>query len=220
MRKMMVARAAVLGGMAALLLAAAAGPERWEGAIKRFEGIDRETPPPAAPVLFVGSSSIVFWDVEKSFPGLTVLNRGFGGSTMAELLHFFDRVVTPYKPRALVVYSGDNDIAGGASVETVAADYAEFLRRVRAQWAECPVVFIGIKPSALRWKHWDAMRDVNDRVRRLCEADAHAHFVDPAPLMLGADGLPDPALYQLDRLHVNEAAYAKWAAVVAPLIAE
>lgn len=203
---------------AALLAAAAAGPERWDGAMKRFDRLDQESPPPAGPVLFVGSSSIVFWNLPESFPGLPVLNRGFGGSTMAELLHHFDRVVRPYNPRVIVLYSGDNDIQFGTAPEVVAGHYGEFIDRVRGLWPALPVVVLGIKPSVSRWSKWEAMREVNRLVAERCGADPLCDFVDTAPLMLGEDGKPDPALYKPDELHVNEAAYAKWAAAVAPFI--
>lgn len=209
----------VLALTACLLLAGAAkGPERWEGAVRRFEEMDRETPPPDSPVLFVGSSSIVFWNLAESFPGLDALNRGFGGSTMAELLFHFDRVVKPYNPRAIVLYSGDNDIAFGTPADAVADHYGAFLDRVRGLWPACPVIVIGIKPSAARWKQWDAMREVNRRVAERCAEDPHCRFVNTAPMMLGEDGLPDPALYKADQLHVNGAAYAKWAAAIAPML--
>src|SRR6516164_10408221 len=96
---------------------------RWEKDIAAFERRDRDKPPPKNAVLFVGSSSIRLWDLPKSFAGVEVINRGFGGSHLADVVHFAPRIVLPYEPRLIVLYAGDNDIAAGKTPERVHADF-------------------------------------------------------------------------------------------------
>lgn len=194
------------------------GPEHWEGAIEKIEARYATTPAPKNPILFVGSSSIVFWDLDASFPGLTTLNHGFGGSTMPDLLHYFDRLVTPFAPRGIVLYTGDNDIASGAEPDAVAMTYATFLARVRALWPECPVLILGIKPSASRWKLVDKGRAANALIAEMCEKDAHCSFVNTETMLLTAAGEPDGTLFRSDKLHLNAAGYTKWTDVVRPLL--
>ena len=88
---------------------------KWEKEIAAFEAADQKQPPPKGGIVFVGSSSIRLWDVKKSFPGLPVINRGFGGSQIEDSTHFAERIVFPYEPCAVVFYAGDNDIASGKS---------------------------------------------------------------------------------------------------------
>src|SRR5579859_3047551 len=57
---------------------------KWEKDIAAFEASDRTNPPPKDCIVFVGSSSIRFWSsLKEDFPGLPVVNRGFGGSELA-----------------------------------------------------------------------------------------------------------------------------------------
>ena len=120
----------------------------FESEISAFEQADLASPPPAIPVLFVGSSSIRVWpDLAGDFPDYPVMNRGFGGSKMSDLLYYFDRIVAPYDPALILVYEGDNDLAAGKSVDQVYADYVEFLALVEEQLPDADVAFIATKPS-------------------------------------------------------------------------
>ncbi len=189
---------------------AAADVNRWEADIAAFEAHDRKNTPPRHAILFVGSSSIVNWPTATSFPRRVVLNRGFGGSQIAELNEFVERIVTPYRPRAIVLYSGDNDAAAGKSAVQIAADFREFVRRVRQSLGSTPIYCLSIKPSPARWALWPTMRSANELIRKECEAGSALHFVDVASPLLGADGLPRDDQYVDDRLHLSPAAYETW----------
>lgn len=190
----------------------------WESSIAAFEATDQKSPPPADPILFVGSSTIRMWNVKKFFPVLTTLNRGFGGSAFADLSLFFDRVVLPYKPRIAVVYSGDNDIASGKTPEQVAADYAAFHAKFRAAFPETPVVFLAIKPSIARWALYDKMKEANKLIAEQHKADTHFTALDLGPLMMGEDGKPRTELFIKDGLHLSDAGYKLWSEELIPLI--
>ncbi len=96
---------------------------KWEPAIAAFEAQDQANPPTPGGILFLGSSSIRMWDLDTSFPGMAALNRGFCGSETSDSIYYFDRLVTPYAPSAIVFYAGDNDIARGKTAEQVTADF-------------------------------------------------------------------------------------------------
>lgn len=199
---------------AAPAMAAAFAPE-----IAAFEAADRASPPPVGGIVFVGSSSVRMWpDVAGDFPGLPVLNRGFGGSTLPDVIHYAPRIVLPYRPRTVVLYAGDNDIAAGRTPEQVAADYGTFVGLVRRSLPTARVVWISIKPSPSRWTLADAMRRANALVAQAMRGDTLAAYVDVFTPMLGADGRPRPELYQSDSLHMTAAGYAIWRARVAPML--
>ena len=122
-------------------------PRRWETAIQEFETQDRDKPPPKEPLLFVGSSSIRMWKIEKSFPAMPVLNRGFGGSIVSDAVYYAGRLVTKYKPSLIVFYAGDNDIAGGKSPEQVRDDFRAFAGIVAKELPRTRLLFLSIKPS-------------------------------------------------------------------------
>ena len=193
---------------------------QWEADIRAFEDEDRRNPPPAGAVLFYGSSSIRFWEsVAQDFPDQRVINRGFGGSQMDDALHFMDRVVLPYRPRIIVLYEGDNDLAAGRTPAAIAADYRAFVDTVRHRLPETRVVFVAIKPSLARWNLVDQIRETNALVQRYVERDpAHLAYADVFTPMLGADGRPRPELFREDGLHMTPAGYALWTGIVRPLV--
>jgi lysophospholipase L1-like esterase len=190
----------------------------WEAAIAEFEAADSISPPPAGEIVFVGSSSIRLWDVQKYFPGLTVVNRGFGGSRLSDAVRYAERIVIPYKPRIVVVYAGDNDIYGGALAEQVAVDFEQFVRLLRAKLPEVRIVFIGIKPSLQRWGVIERMRAANELIRGFAEHDDNVAFVDVDHAMLGWDETPRRELFVADGLHLTAHGYELWSALLRPLL--
>ena len=183
---------------------------KWEETIADFEAKDTKSPPPRNPVLFVGSSSIRMWDLPKSFPGATTMNRGFGGSEIADSTHFAERLIFAYQPRQIIFYAGDNDIANGLKATQVAADFGAFVKKVRARMPDVPIAYIAVKPSIARWKLWPVIQDANAAIRKECEKDATLTFIDIAPPMLGEDGKPKKELFLDDGLHLTAEGYAIW----------
>ena len=212
--------AAAARGQGATAVAPAPSWAQWEGEIRRFEQADSLRPPPRGAVLFVGSSSIRFWEsAERDFPGVTIVRRGFGGSQMADVLHFADRVVLPYAPRTIVLYAGDNDLAAGRTPEQVFADYRSFVRLVRAQLPETRVVYVAVKPSLARVQLMDAMRRTNALVHGY--ASRHPRrlkYVDVFTPMLDASGRPRAELFREDGLHMNAKGYALWPKLLTPYV--
>ena len=189
---------------------------RWESAIQKFEEQDRTNLPPTCHVLFVGSSSIRGWKLDKSFPGLNAINRGFGGSQIADSIHFADRIIIKHQPRVVVLYAGDNDIAKGKSPATVTSDFTKFTVKIHESLPETKIVFIAIKPSLARWKLVEKMRTANDGIRAICDKHPRLEFVDIDTPMIGDDGKPKPELFLKDGLHMTEAGYQIWARLVLP----
>jgi hypothetical protein len=124
---------------------------RWEKDIAAFEMKDKESPPPKGAVLFAGSSSIRLWDLKKSFPTLEAINRGFGGSQIADTTHFAPRIILKTEPRIIVLYAGDNDLAAGKKPDQVSKDFQAFAQVVHKQLPKTRIVFVAIKPSPARW---------------------------------------------------------------------
>ena len=203
-----------------LALVEAQSESRWQQAMDRFEVLDRDSPPAAGGVLFLGSSSIRRWDLERWFPGSDVTNRGFGGSQIADSVRHFDRLVVPHRPRSIFFYAGDNDIAAGKTAEEVAADFASFTDLVRSHFPKTKVWFVAIKPSLARWQLWPVMAEANRRIAAACKSDPRLAYVDVATPTLGADGRPLAEIFVDDGLHLNDAGYQIWTDIVAPLLVE
>jgi len=189
---------------------------RWEPAIQKFEAQDRKSPPPKAGVLFVGSSSIRMWDLDESFPKKNYINRGFGGSQIADSIAYLDRLVLKHKPRVVILYAGDNDIAAGKSPKTVARDFQTFQEQVHAALPNTRILYIAIKPSLKRWKLYPKMKAANQKIAEICRQEKRLTFLDIATPMLGDHGKPQPSLFADDGLHLNAAGYALWTEIVTP----
>lgn len=187
---------------------------KWEANIAAIEKRLTDNPPRPGGVFFVGSSSIVQWDLKKWFPDSGYINVGFGGSVINDSTHFAGRIVAPFKPSVIVFYAGDNDIGAGGKAEQVASDFRAFVATVRKDNPTCRVLFLAVKPSIARWKKFDEQKKANALVKAFCDAGEGLTFVDVVPLMLGADGAPNPDLFVKDGLHMSPKGYELWTAAV------
>lgn len=202
------------------VIPAALAESKWEPAIQAFEAKDAEKMPAPGGIVFVGSSSIRFWNTDDAFPDLGIINRGFGGSQTSDSLEFADRIVLKYTPRIVAIYAGDNDIAGGKSVDTVVADTEALFAKIHEALPETRIIYIAIKPSIARWQLVDQMRDANARIKAITEADARMDFLDIDTPSLGDDGKPREDLFIKDGLHLNQTGYDLWNKLMLPLLAK
>ena len=192
---------------------------KWESAIAAFEKADEAKPPPKGAIVFVGSSSIVKWKLADYFSDLTYIQRGFGGSQLADSVHFAPRIVTKYEPKTVVLYAGDNDLAGGKTPQQVAADFDSFVKVVHDKLPKTRIIYIAVKPSVARWKLIDKVRETNKLIAAACEKDKERLvFFDIQPLMYGDNGEPDPALFVKDGLHLSDEGYQRWSEKLRPLL--
>ena len=185
-------------------------PERWEPDVQKLEQALNKRSPATADVVFIGSSTIRRWKLTQSFPNLNAVNHGFGGSQLADSVHFFDRLVTPAKPHTIVLYAGDNDLSAGKSPETVFRDFQLFLNKAQQLPGCRKVVFLGIKPSIKRWAIRDKAIKTNQLVSELCKSHPLATFVDTWPAGLNPKGEPSKDLLADDDLHLNDNGYRIW----------
>jgi lysophospholipase L1-like esterase len=195
-------------------------PSRFEEAIAHFETEDRATPPPSGAILCIGSSSMRMWHgmIEKDLAPLTLIKRGFGGSNMNDVLHFTDRIVLPYKPRAIVLYEGDNDAAKGVPPAVIFETYRAMIAKVHTALPDCRFYVLPAKPSIKRRHLWPAMKEANNLIAADCAKDTRMTFVDVASPMLSADGMPNPELFVKDQLHMNRAGYVIWRDTLKPIL--
>ena len=208
---------AVLAWLALGAAAALAQPatNQFEGEIRAFEAADKTNPPPKQAVLFIGSSSIRLWKtLTRDFPEYPVINRGFGGSQIADAIHYASRIVTPYDPRLIVFYAGGNDINAGKSAETVFADFQRFVQIVHQQSPRARVTYISIAPNPARWSQVDRVREANRLIEQFTRTDSRLSFINVFPRMLGPDGQPRPEIFVEDKLHMNAEGYKLWTEMV------
>lgn len=198
-------------------------PLRFETAIAAFEASDKVSPPPPGGILFTGSSSIRFWHdrLLRDMQGLTVIPRGYGGSTMQDAVYYIDRVVIPYQPRAIVLYEGDNDIGAYDIPATQVRDLFQlFVSSVHRRLPQTRIYMLAIKPSILRQKYWPQMQSANSLLKAVCDSDNRLYFIDVANPLLLPNGSPNPELFREDNLHLNSKGYDLWASILKPALKE
>lgn len=191
---------------------------KWQGEIKALLAQDQTNPPPARPIVFTGSSSIRLWQtLAADFPDCPVLNRGFGGCQLADVVNYADRVVIPYRPRQVVIYCGGNDINAGKAPDLVYGDFVALVERLQSALPGVRLAYIASAPNPARWAEVERVRRLNRLVEEYCRKH-RLDFIDVFPLMLGADGQPRPELFVADRLHMNATGYALWKTAVRPYL--
>jgi lysophospholipase L1-like esterase len=193
-----------------------ADPTRFEDDILRFEAADAAQPPPAGAIVLTGSSSIARWNdqAEAALAPLTVIPRGFGGSTMSDLLYYLDRVALAYQPRAILIYEGDNDTAMDVPNATILNQLRQLIERVHTELPATRIYVLGVKPSILRENIWPVARELNESYRELADSEPLVYYVDVATPLLDDAGRTRPDIYVGDNLHLNDRGNLIWGAAI------
>lgn len=208
---------AVLSGAATAAEAPDPDPGRFADAIAAFVTLDSKNAVPDDPILFVGSSSIRLWPTATAFPGLPVVNRGFGGAELSDVMYYYEQVIRPYAPSQIFLYAGDNDIAAGKSPVQVFEDFRNLADRVSSDLPVTELVFISIKPSLARWPAWPAMQEANRLIQEYAQGKDNLRFADLATPLLDQDGRPKD-VYAADGLHLSDRGYVLWRAALTPFM--
>jgi lysophospholipase L1-like esterase len=181
---------------------------KWEKEISTYEQSDKTNPPPKGGIVFIGSSTIRRWTtLADDFPGQPVINRGFGGSEIADSTHFADRLIFPYEPKMIFLRAGGNDLWAGKSPEQVFTDFQDFVAKVQSRLPKAEIVFISLSPSIARWKQADKEKAVNEMVAAYIKGKPGLKYIETYSIPLGADGQPRPELFVQDKLHFSPAGY-------------
>jgi lysophospholipase L1-like esterase len=197
----------------------AIGESRWEDALAAFAAADLKKSPAPGGVLFVGSSSIRLWDnLETEFQDARVIKRGFGGSRLTDCVKLLDRLVIKYRPRTVMLYAGDNDLAEGSTPEDVLNRVKAFTDGVHSRLPETQVTFISIKPSPARRALVSKAHAANKLVQEYAALHPKVDYIDVFTPMLAEDGSPRRDLFRKDALHLNEAGYALWRSIIRPFV--
>ncbi len=201
------------------LLTVAVNAQPFANEIAAFKKQDAVSLPQKNEILFVGSSSFRMWkDVQAAFPNHVIINRGFGGSAIPDVIRYADDIIFPYQPKQIVIYCGENDIA---SSDTVTAEmtrdrFKGLFEMIRAKMPDVPIVFISIKPSPSRWSMKDRMIKANALIKKYLKKQKHTTFISVWKAMLGKDGKPLPDIFIGDNLHMNAKGYAIWQKLIEP----
>ncbi len=195
-------------------------PSLWDYTIGGFALEDEIVQFEKGQIVATGSSSLRFWHhrIHKDLAPLTIIPRGFGGSNMNDVLHHMETLVLKHKPRAILLYEGDNDVAQGVEPDVIIGTFETFIYRVHERLPRTRIYIISVKPSISRAAMWPTMVEVNRRLRTLSEADERLVFIDVATPMLAEDGEIRPDLFVTDQLHMNQKGYEIWADVVGSVV--
>lgn len=193
-------------------------PKRFAEDIKKFEELDKQKPS-EGDILFVGSSSIRFWfTLQQDFLDYEVLNRGFGGSHMSDLLYYLDELVLKHKPRKVFIYEGDNDINDKEDSSAILKEAKEIVQRIHKELPNTKIIFISAKPSIARWDLRNQYRQLNYRLQSYANQYSYLDFIDVWTPMLDSKGNPKADIFIEDDLHMNAKGYEIWQKVIEPYV--
>jgi lysophospholipase L1-like esterase len=193
---------------------------RYRNDIDSFLVHDQKAPPQKNAILLIGSSSFTKWkDVSEYFPGYSILNRGFGGSSLPDVIRYVDEILFPYQPKQVIIYCGENDIAtDSVNAATVASRFEQLFKLIRAKLPQVPVGFISIKPSPSRWKHEPTILQANLLIKKFLSKQKHTDYIDIHNDMLLPNGAVNPGLFIQDNLHMNAFGYVIWSKKMLPVL--
>ncbi len=210
---------AILVTLSSLRSQGAPAFHRFEKDIEAFEAQDKIDPPPKGAILFAGDSTFTKWKtIHEDLRGYSVINRGFGGSEMPDLLFFADRIVIPYKPRLIVVQEGGNDIHGGRTPEQLMADTKGFVEKVRAALPGVPILLDSITPNPARFNELPARIKANRLLKEYAASQKNVTYVNLFDPFLGTDGKPREELFVADHVHPSHAGYEVRVKILEPLM--
>lgn len=195
--------------------------KQFEDEIKAFKKSDSISFPPKNAILFVGSSSFRKWtNVQSYFPHYTIINRGFGGSTLPDVIYYTNDIIIPYHPKQVVIYCGDNDLASADTVTSamVAERFIQLFYRIRKGLPKTGIAYVSIKPSASRQRLQPKMMEANGLIKNFLKQKKNTSFIDVFSPMLLPDGKPRPDIFLSDSLHMNEKGYAIWQKIIQPYL--
>jgi lysophospholipase L1-like esterase len=206
--------------IAVAFLVQEAKPDRWEKEIRAFEEEDKKEKPPENGIVFVGSSSIRLWKTRAAFRDLPVINRGFGGSQIADAVKYADRLVLAYKPKVVVFFSGGNDLAAGKTPEQAFEDFKAFEKKLHDALPKARLLVLSHFSNIKRWNLDRELRRLNELKSGFATGNDLVTFINASDEMRNLDGTPRKELLLDDGLHLGPAGYAVWNRIAGPVIRE
>lgn len=189
--------------------------------VNAFAVADARQSPPERAILLIGSSSFTYWkDVADYFPQHQFINRAFGGSSLTHQIAYIEKVVYPYRPKQIIIYCGENDIAASHTItaDTVLHRFKILHGLIRKQMPDVPISFVSIKPSPVRDEFLPTVIASNKRIKKFCRQDKKTEFIDVFTPMLGKNGKPMEEIFLADRLHMNAKGYQIWKEAITPYL--
>ncbi len=193
-------------------------PAFWDD-IQSFKKADSVSFPPENAILFIGSSSFTMWkDVQKDFPAYTIINRGFGGSSLTDVIRYASDIILPYDPKQIVIYCGENDLAGSDKVTSkiVVDRFKQLFGLIRNSYPNAKLTYVSMKPSPSRLHLMPKMTEANLLIKNFLKKQEQTSFVDVYQKMLNEAGTPMKDIFLEDNLHMNAKGYAIWQKLIEP----
>lgn len=189
--------------------------------IQNFKKQDSLIFPPKDAILFIGSSSFTNWkDVQNYFPTHTIINRGFGGSSLPDVINYADDIIFPYQPKQVIIYCGENDftVPGGLAPSVVVERVRQLVDLIRSHYPKIPIAYISMKPSLSRQNLLPAMQEANAMIKKMMKKKRKTTYINIYNAMLNADGTIMKDIFLADNLHMNAKGYAIWQKIIEPYL--
>jgi lysophospholipase L1-like esterase len=194
----------------------------FKDAILEFQRMDSISMPKKGSILFVGSSSFTNWkDIQDYFPTYPIINRGFGGSTLPDVIRYAQETIVNYAPKQIYIYCGENDIAAdpSISVDTILNRFKIVYTIIRKKLKKnTPIVYVSMKPSLARWNYESKIVEANRLIKQFIETQKNILFLDVHSAMLDPDGMVKADIFLEDQLHMNAKGYTIWQGIIAPTL--
>jgi len=161
-------------------------------------------------IVFTGSSSVRMWhDLQNRFPESQIVNSGFGGSQVSDLMYYIYDLILRYEPKKVFIYEGDNDISAKKKPRDIIDTTEQIIYGIRKNFPDTEIILISAKPSIARWNLKRKYKRLNRKFERLAQNGTLLEFADVWKPMLDGRKLKQDIFIE-DGLHMNAKGYEIW----------
>ncbi|MEP2281185.1 GDSL-type esterase/lipase family protein [Maribacter sp.] len=190
-------------------------PAIWCNEIKRLKRRIAKLPTQENLIAFYGSSSVRLWvNMKRDLKPFNVVNLGFGGSTFAWCIHYFDEIFKEANPSKIVLYAGENDLNDGKTPQEVLSGCMELVGLIQNKYPGVELALISLKPSVEREALIPLIMETNLMLSKYFITELNAQYINVFAQMITTDNRPIPELYLSDGLHLNKQGYALWSTAI------
>lgn len=162
--------------------------------------------------LFLGDSITDFYDLDKYYKDLPVVNSGISGNTTDDILKDMKKRAYQYNPSKVFLLIGTNDLIHNKSNEEIVEKVEKIIEEIKENRSKAEIYLQSIYPVNYKLSPYmvknrknDDIKEINEKLEDYCE-DNDITYIDMYDLLKDKDD-NFSSEYTKDGLHPNDDGY-------------